>query len=104
MNPSVQPDTSLPEYLATRARATSDGRLVLDVALGVLAAVLLGALRPAAWLILASAATCFAAFGIWGIADRELRERENAPRTRLVPILTAVRALATLMGALAIAL
>lgn len=70
-----QPDLSLVDFLATRARSASDTRLVLDVAVGLVAALIAVIWRPAGWIFIASAAACFASFGGWGIADRELRER-----------------------------
>jgi hypothetical protein len=75
VNSELRPGASLPELLAARARAASDGRLVLDVVGGLLVAGAALLWRPAGWILLLSAALCFAAFGAWGIADRELGER-----------------------------
>ena len=75
VNSVLRPDVGLPELLAARARSASDTRLVLDVAGGLLASGVAVAWRPAAWFPMLSAALCFAAFGCWGIADRELAER-----------------------------
>ena len=70
-----QPEISLVEFLTTRARRASDTRLVLDAAFGLVAVLVAVIWRPAGWHLVASAALCLAAFGGWGIADRELRER-----------------------------
>lgn len=95
---------TLPAMLAGRARAASDGRLVLDVLGGVLAASALALWRPPAWLLLFGAAVCFAAFGFWGIADRELRERSASPASRGVWTLEAARWVSGLVGLLAVLL
>ena len=104
---SLRPDARLPELLAARARGASDGRLALDLAGGLVAAGVALAWRPSGWLVLLSAALCFAAFGAWGIADREARERPDArghsllSLVSLVSLLRGVRALAALVGAAA---
>lgn len=70
-------EEGLPALLAQRARRASDRRLALDLALGTTAAAALTIARPSsAWVLLVAAATCFAAFGAWGIADRAIAERE----------------------------
>lgn len=65
-----RPDASLPEFLAHRAKSASVRRLSIDVAVG--AAGFAAALfwRPAGWLVIASLALIFFAYGGWGIADR----------------------------------
>ena len=71
-------EEGLPALLAQRARRASDRRLALDLALGTAAAAALAIVRPSsAWVLLVAAATCFAAFGAWGIADRAIAEREG---------------------------
>jgi hypothetical protein len=84
--------------LAARARATSDGTLVLVVIVGLTAVIVVAALRPPAWLSLASVGVCAAAFGGWGIADRELAERAGNSGRGTVNVLRAVRFLAILGG------
>jgi hypothetical protein len=86
---SPESEVNLSEFLSARARSVSDARLVLDAAVGLVVAVVALIWRPAGWYFIASAALCFAAFGGWGIADRELRERyEDVANTG-----TALRAL-----------
>lgn len=93
-NDASHADVTLPELLAGHARLASDGRLVAHVAGGTLVAAAALFWRPHAWPLLASAALCFAAFGLWGIADRALGAgAARGPRL--------LRALATALGTLA---
>lgn len=99
INPAVRPDASLFEFLVARARAASDGRLVMDVVVGSGIALACAAWRPIGWLSVGGAALALAAFGVWGIADREARERAAAAgSTRLIRVLRGVRIGAGLIG------
>lgn len=89
---------SLAALLARRARATPDGRLAIDAAVGLLVVAAALQWRPPAWPALASAALCVLAFGLWGIADREWGEASAGPRRRW---LATGRTLAALLGAAA---
>lgn len=102
MNPALRPDASLAEFLVARARSASDGRLVLDVVVGSLLALGLAMWRPIGWISLVAGSLCLVAFGIWGIADRELREREQESPSAIVLVLRAARAMATLVGGVAV--
>lgn len=87
---------SLPELLAQRARNTSDRRLVLDAAIGFVAAATLAVLRPPLWISLAALALSLGAFGLWGILDREASERTtHGTRAR---ILSGTRSAVALVG------
>jgi hypothetical protein len=77
---ALRPDATLAEVLVQRARSSSDRRLALDAGVGIVAALALGWWRPAGWMVLVSIAIGFAAFGGWGIADRELNEGRSQPR------------------------
>ena len=101
MNPALRPDASLTEFLAARARAAPDGRLVVDVIVGSLAALGVATWRPTGWLALVGVAVCLAAFGLWGIVDRELRERVDAPDTRIARMLALLRIVVAGVGGLA---
>jgi hypothetical protein len=81
---STHANDDLFHALAARARATSDGRLVLDVIVGLTAALVIAVWRPAAWLVPACVGICAAAYGAWGIADRELGERAVRSGPRIV--------------------
>lgn len=84
--------------LAARARATSDGTLAVVVIVGLTAAIVVAAIHPSAWLPLACVGVCAAAFGAWGIADRELAERADISGRGTVRVLRGVRFLAVLGG------
>jgi hypothetical protein len=65
---------SLGELLVTRARQSSDRRLVIDAGAGLVGAAVLAILRPPFWVSLTALAFCLGAFGLWGILDREATE------------------------------
>lgn len=102
----VRADAGLAELLSLRARTASRRRLALDLAGGIGVAVLVALWRPAAWPALFAAALCFAAFGAWAVADRQLtavaaRARaELALRPPAAPLALwrTVRALAAAVG------
>jgi hypothetical protein len=102
-NGALAPDASLPDVLAARARAASDGRLVIDVIGGVCIAVGVAVWHPSAWLIPFCVAVCLAAFGAWGIADREITERAEVAGSRMVRVLHVLQLLTVAAGALAAA-
>lgn len=91
---------SLPQFLAQRARNASDGRLVLDGAAGLLLATGAAVARPLGWMILAPAGGCLAAFGFWGIIDRELSERRPRIGTVARALLQTARVVAAGLGVL----
>lgn len=95
---TAEEDASLPQFLSLRARNASDGRLVLDVALGIVAIAAAVAFRPAGRLLILCAGACIAAFGLWGIADRELAEREETAGAALRVGLQALRLIAAVAG------
>jgi hypothetical protein len=99
MNPALRPDASLPEFLVARARAASDGRLVTDVIVGAAVALGMAVWRPIGWVTVGGAALALAAFGLWGIADREARERAvEAGSVRVIRLLRGARIIAGLVG------
>jgi hypothetical protein len=96
----LRSEPSLAEFLIGRARNASDGRLALDVGLGVVVTIVVLIWRPGGWHIIASAALCFLAFGAWGITDREL-ENVSAASLGGHRLLRVGRAVAVGVGALA---
>ena len=86
--------------LAARARATSDGRLAVAVIGGLAATLGMSVWRPFGWLVVGSVGLCAAAFGAWGIADRELAERRTG-KGRSVALLRVVRVASVIVGSCA---
>ena len=89
---------SLPRFLAQRARNASDGRLALDAAAGLIAAAAAAVVPAPGNVVLAAAGTCFFAFGLWGITDRELGERREVIGPIGGGLLVAARAFAAVVG------
>jgi len=87
---------SLPEILVSRARQSSDRRLAVDAAIGIVLAAVVAILRPPLWIPLTALATCLGAYGAWGILDRELADAATAKRA-----LAVGRGLVAVMGAAA---
>ena len=96
----TESDVTLQEFLVARARRSSDSRLALDVAAGFTVALAAVLWRGWAWVLVASAAGCFLAYGVWGIVDRELLERVSGDG-RGVRALRAARIIAAVVGTLA---
>ena len=92
-----RPDASLPEFLAARARHATDTRLTVDALAGLLLAAAVAYWNGPGATFLASIGLCFFAYGVWGIADRELGERPTAA-PRLRGTLTVLRASAAALG------
>jgi hypothetical protein len=98
--PRRDSEENLGEFLAKRARRTSDGWLAIMAGSGLVVAmgtVLLGG----PWVLLSAVALCLVAFGAWGISDRELNEREHTGRPGRIRALRLARGLAAVVGALA---
>jgi hypothetical protein len=87
---------------AAVARRATDGQLVVAAGVGVVAAAIVGLVRPSQWLV-AQPQLSIGSFGIWGIAERTTAERSG----RLGPTfaghraLTGVRVAAAVIGTLA---
>lgn len=106
------PEISLGDFLARRARSSTDARLIVDAVVGfVVASAALLAQGPI-WYLFVSAGLCFLSFGAWGIADRELSERTvPGPETRRLIVARIVSAVVgyvavvfLVLGALGVAL
>lgn len=90
-------EETLGEFLAARARSASEIRLVGDAAFSVLAAIGIGVWRGPLWDVRIAIALCFLAFGLWGVADRDLARRTDA-RRRDVIVPRVTRVLAAILG------
>lgn len=90
-------EETLGEFLASRARSASEIRLVGDAAFSIFAAVAVGVWRGPLWDVRIAIALCFLAFGIWGVADRDLARRPDAPRRERL-VLRVTRIAAALLG------
>jgi hypothetical protein len=97
---SKQQET-LPEFLATRARKTSNARLGIDLVAASLTAAAIGVWRGPAWEIRLSIAAGLFAFAIWAIAQRELEQGAESPEALLT--LRGVRVIAAVLGVAAVA-
>lgn len=98
--PATERELTLPALLAARGRSASDGRLALNAGGGLIVAALALAVRPPAWPLLVPAATCFLAYGAWGIADRALHERLSGAHG--IRPLRALRAGALVLGVVSV--
>jgi hypothetical protein len=67
---ALRSDASLPEFLSHRAKSASVLRLSIDLAVGLASFAAALHWRPAGWLVVASLALIFFAYGGWGMADR----------------------------------
>lgn len=94
-------DATLAEFLADRARHSSDIRLVADIWVGVLAAFAAWYWEPAGWILVAAAGTALAGYGLWAVADRELAGRRASGAAGSVQALLALRAAAATLAAAA---
>jgi hypothetical protein len=95
------PEISLTDFLARRARRASDARLIIDAVIGFAVAVAALLAQGPVWYLFTSAGICFLSFGAWGIADRELGERDG--RSPLVRLLSVARTLSAIVGFIAAA-
>jgi hypothetical protein len=91
---------SLPAVLSAAATRASDTQVAMYAAAGVVITASAAVFRPVAWFTFASIGACIAAFGLWAIADRELRDRRAAqPQKKAVNFAwIAVRAVMSALG------
>lgn len=69
---TLNANPSLSEFLHARALASAPQRLVVDLVCGTLIAATALWIRPAGWVAIASAGFCFALYGLWAVAARNL--------------------------------
>lgn len=68
----ADPVVTLPDFLRARSRASTLRRLTFDIVGGTAIAVAAVWAKPVGWAVLTSAATCFAMYGVWAIAERHM--------------------------------
>lgn len=76
----TDPVVTLPEFLRARARASTPRRLVFDMIGGSTIAVAALWVKPAGWTVLVSAASCFAMYGLWAVAQRHVEGETRGGR------------------------
>lgn len=91
-------NATLSELLSARARRTPRDRLAIDVIGGFLIAATAGWARPSGWLVVAAAAGCFAFYGIWALAERQLLPRPWPERPSHEGLWEAVQGAAAVLG------
>lgn len=97
-------NASLAELLSARARRTPRDRLALDVIGGLLVAAAAAWARPSGWVVVVAAAACFAAYGVWGLAEVHLLPRPWPEQVTRAPLWRAVQTVAALVGVAAFVL
>lgn len=95
---AMQQYNDLGDALVQRARRASIRRLTLDVTGGLLTVASAAAWRPPGWIVLASAALCFAAFGAWALADRVLDPPGRVSKSAIASSLLILRTVAIAVG------
>ena len=95
---SIRASESITDALIQRARTRSDPRLSADLIGGTFIATAAAVWRPTGWLVIASAALCFATFGAWGFADRLLNERGENGNRGVLSFLLVFRTIAVTVG------
>ena len=100
---ALRPDASIFEFLGHPARSASAQRLGADVLAG--AGIFAAAFQwdSNARLAAASAATCFIAYGIWGLIDRVHSRPAMSRWPRIAGLLEALCALSATVGVVAAA-
>jgi len=101
MTRADEEETIVP-FLVSRARRASDARLVLIASCGIFTVGIMVVWQPPGAALLTSAASAGVAFGLWGIADRELSERQGVASPAALFLLRVLRASAVVLGTAAI--
>ena len=76
----ADPVVTLPEFLRARARVSTPRRLAFDIIGGGTIAVAALWAKPPGWAVLASAASCFAMYGAWAVAQRHVEGETRGDR------------------------
>jgi hypothetical protein len=95
---SIRTSENIMDALIQRARTRSDPRLSADLIGGTFVATAAAVWRPTGWLVIASAALCFVAFGAWGFADRLLNDAGQRTSGSVFSFLLVFRTIAVTVG------
>ena len=95
---SVPPNASLSSLLHARALAAAPRRLALDVVIGSLVAAAATWARTVGWITLACAGLCFACYGVWAFAEREMETGPELISQRPEIVWRVVRVMAAMGG------
>jgi hypothetical protein len=90
-------EESLGQFLASRAREASDDRLAGSAIAATLMAIGIAAWRGPLWDVRIAVAVCLLAFGVWGVADRDL-ERDATPSRQKTLFFRLIRLIAATTG------
>jgi hypothetical protein len=93
----LEQEESLGQFLASRARDLSDSRLAGNAIAAALMAVGVAAWRGPLWDVRIGVALCILAFGVWGVADRDLEQDATASRRKVMG-LSLTRLVAATVG------
>lgn len=95
---SIGASESVADALIQRARTRSNPRLSADLIGGAFVTTAVAVWRPTGWLVIASAALCFSAFGAWGFADRLLNDGGEHASRHLFYFLLVFRTIVVTIG------
>lgn len=102
-NDTRQIEETIGVVLARRARAASDGALVGSVVLAMVVGITAVTWRVGSWIPTVCAATAVAAFGLWGIAERQLTDPLLRPSAHRDRFLRALKLLLVVVGGAGVA-
>jgi hypothetical protein len=103
LTPPAPGDATLAEILSIRARRATPRRLTTNIVAGTVAAAVLYLLRPTGWMFFFATAVCFAAYGCWGFADRQVPRSLLVVPQKMHGVWRAARAITAFIGVLAFA-
>lgn len=99
MTPDSLPNNaSLGSILHERALNSTPTRLMLDVGVGSAVGVASWWFHPKMWIVLTCAGLCFAFYGVWATAERQLEIGPDDMSQREESIFTVLRVVAAIAG------
>lgn len=98
MTNSLPSNASLGSILHERALNATPTRLLLDIGVGSLVAIAAWWFHPRLWIVIACAGLCFALYGVWATAERELEIGPDDMSQAMESMWSIVRVAAALTG------